>query len=119
MKVNRGDVVLVPIHFTSGSGSKIRPVLVVQSNRNNQRLHDTIVAVITSTTHRAAREATQLFVDPASSDGFSTGLLHPSAITCERLHTVAQESIQRKIGDCPHALMLQIDDCLKAALDIR
>ena len=53
MKVGRGDVVLVRFRFSSGTGAKVRPALVLQSDRNNQRLANTIVAMITSTTERA------------------------------------------------------------------
>lgn len=38
MTLKRGDVVLVEFPFSSGSVSKLRPALVVQTNRNNRRL---------------------------------------------------------------------------------
>lgn len=118
MPVSRGDVVLVPVPFSSGAGSKVRPVLVVQSDVNNQRLQDTIVAVITSTTRRTTLTPTQLLVEVATPEGRQSGLLHDSAVTCERLHTVLQTRIRRKIGSLPPATMLKIDACLKAALGL-
>jgi mRNA interferase MazF len=118
MPVNRGDVVLVPVPFTSGTGSKTRPVLVIQADHNNRRLQDTIVAVITSTTRRAVREATQLLIEVATPEGRQSGLLHDSAVKCERLHTVLQSQIQRTIGSLPSASMRQINDCLKVALEL-
>jgi len=69
MPLNRGDIVLVPIRFTSGTGSKTRPVLVVQSDHNNRRLQDTVVVIITSTTQRAASEPTQLLIDLRTPEG--------------------------------------------------
>ncbi len=53
MNVRRGEIVLVPVQYSSGAGLKIRPVLVLQSDHNNSRLADTIVAVITSNTRRS------------------------------------------------------------------
>jgi mRNA-degrading endonuclease toxin of MazEF toxin-antitoxin module len=47
MPVKRGDIVLVPVPDTSASPVKLRPALIVSSDRNNQRLRDVIVAVIT------------------------------------------------------------------------
>jgi mRNA interferase MazF len=38
MNVQRNDVVLVDFPFTDGSGSKVRPALVVQNDRDNGRL---------------------------------------------------------------------------------
>jgi mRNA interferase MazF len=46
--MNRGDVVLIDYPFSMGGGSKVRPALVVQADRNNLRLRETIVVVITS-----------------------------------------------------------------------
>ena len=118
MSVQRGDVVLVPIRFSSGSGSKLRPVVVVQSDHNNRRLHDTIVAVITSTVNRAAKERTQLLIDIATIDGKQSGLLQMSAVKCEHLHTILQSDVQRKIGTLSTPLLQQVDVCLKASLGI-
>jgi mRNA-degrading endonuclease toxin of MazEF toxin-antitoxin module len=75
MPVKRGDVVLVPVPLTSGQRGKARPALVVQSDSNNQRLQDTIVALITSTTRRSQVEATQLLIEVATPEGRQSGLL--------------------------------------------
>jgi hypothetical protein len=65
MNVQRGDVVLVDYPYAAGSGTKVRPVLVIQNDRDNQRLLNTIVAQITSVTRRAL-EPTQLLIDIAT-----------------------------------------------------
>jgi mRNA interferase MazF len=85
MRVRRGDVVLLPIAFTTGAGMKMRPAVVVQSDHNDVRLNDTIVAIITKTKHRATRESTPLPIDINSPDGQQSGLLHNSAVKCEHL----------------------------------
>jgi len=118
MRVQRGDIVLLPIAFTSGGGAKLRPALVVQSDHNNVRLNDTIVAIITKTTHRATREPTQLLIDINTPDGQQSGLLHTCAVKCEHLDTVSMADISRVIGSLPPATMTQIGGCLKAALAI-
>jgi mRNA-degrading endonuclease toxin of MazEF toxin-antitoxin module len=46
-------VLLVHFPFTSASGVKVRPALVVQNDRNNHRLTNVIVAAVTTTTHRS------------------------------------------------------------------
>jgi mRNA interferase MazF len=116
MKVKRGDIVLVPVPFSSGTGGKVRPALVVQADRNNRRLDDTIVALITSTTHRAGREPTQLLIDITTAEGQQSGLLQTSAVRCEHLATLEQSLIIRVIGSLPPSLMSQVDACLKVAL---
>jgi mRNA interferase MazF len=119
MRVRRGDIVLLPIAFTSGVGAKLRPALVVQSDHNNVRLNDTIVAIITKTTHRATSEPTQFLIDIHTFEGQQSGLLHTSAVKCEHLDTVSTADISRIIGSLPPSTMAQIEGCLKAALAIR
>jgi mRNA interferase MazF len=118
MPVNRGDIVLVTVPDTSGKPGKTRPALVVSSDHNNHRLQDAIVAVITSTTGRANLEATQLLIELATPEGKLSGLLTDSAVKCERLHAILQSLIKRKVGSLSPATMLQINGCLKAALEI-
>jgi mRNA interferase MazF len=118
MTVNRGDVVLLNYPFSSGRGAKVRPAVVVQTDKNNPRLTNTIVAMITRTTQRAQLEPTQYFLDPATPEGNAAGVLHPSAITCENLLTVEQQLIFRKIGSLPAAMMQHVNSCLKAALQL-
>ena len=116
MKLSRGDVVLVSFPFSSGLAAKRRPAVVVQADFNNVQLANTIVVMITTTTRRTHRAQTQLLVDPSSEDGRSSGLLHPSAITCENLLTIAQDRVARKIGQLSPALVVTLNSCLRAAL---
>jgi len=118
MTVKRGDVVPVPVPFTSGVGGKVRPALVVQSDHNNNRLVDTIVAVVTKTAHRATREPTQLLVDITTPEGRQSGLIQTSAVKCEHVATLDQALIIRVIGSLPASAMAQIDTCLKTALGL-
>jgi mRNA interferase MazF len=117
--VSRGDVVLIPIAFVSGKGTKVRPAVVVQNDDLNARLNSTIVAIITSTNVRAHAEPTQLFVDVSTHDGGGTGLLHGSTVKCEHLDTVDQRDVVRVIGRFSASLIQQLDVCLKAAIDVQ
>jgi len=97
----------------------VRPAVVVQSDHNNRRLANTIVAMITRSTERAKREPTQFLLDPTTSEGQASGVLHPSAVKCENLLTVEQQLIIRTIGHLPATTMQNIDGCLKASLHLR
>ncbi len=68
MNIQRGDVVLVDYPYAAGGGAKVRPVLVIQNDRDNQRLLNTIVAQITSVTRRAL-EPTQVLIEIATPAG--------------------------------------------------
>jgi mRNA interferase MazF len=119
MKVRRGDVVLLEHPYSVGVGSKVRPVLVVQCDRDNSRLVNTIVAMITRTIHRAERVDTQYLIDVATPRGQTSGLKAISAVNCSNLFTIHERLIRKKIGVLPLDAMREVDDCLKAALDIR
>jgi mRNA interferase MazF len=103
---------------TSGRPGKTRPTLVVSADRNNQRMQDVIVAVITSTTKNARLEATQFLIDLATPEGKQSGLLNDSAVKCDRLHAILQILVSRTVGSLSPATMLRINDCLKAALEL-
>jgi mRNA interferase MazF len=115
--MNRGDVILAYVPNVGAPGGKVRPGLIVQSDRNNKRLGETIIAAITSNTSRV-QEPTQFLIEAATPDGVASGLLHDSAVRCERLHSIPQADVRRVVGRLSNALMRQIDDCLKAALGI-
>lgn len=115
--MKRGDVVILDHPFGDASGSKVRPALVVQADRDNARLTNTIVALITKNISRA-REPTHLLIDIATDDGKASGLHRTSAVVCNSLFTTPQARILRVIGRLSDTLMDQVDACLKAALDL-
>jgi mRNA interferase MazF len=117
MLVTRGDVILAYVPNIGSPGDKVRPALIVQSDHNNARLNETILAAITSNTSWV-HEDTQLLIEVTTPDGAASGLLHDSAVRCERLHAIAQTEVRRVIGHLSDALMRQIDDCLKTALGV-
>jgi mRNA interferase MazF len=115
--MKRGDVVILDRPFSDGSASKVRPALVVQNDRDNGRLTNTIVALMTRNVSRIA-EPSQLVVDISTPEGQISGLNQTSAVICTNLYTVSQIKIRRAIGSLPPALMTKVDDCLRVALDV-
>jgi mRNA interferase MazF len=117
MNVRRGDIVLVWYPFTSGRGASRRPALIVQNDRDNRRLDNTVIAQITTNVRRA-HEPTQLPIERSTPEGQQAGVLHDSVVSCNNLATVHEDRIDRVIGHLPDALMLRIDECLKIALGL-
>ena len=118
MKVQRGDIVLMDFPFSNHTGSKVRPALVVQADVWNQRLDDTILALITSSPQRRTGASTQYFIDISTFEGQQTKLRFDSIVQCENLVTYDHRLILRILGRLPNSAMQQIDACLKAALGI-
>lgn len=116
--MKRGDVVLVDFPYSDQTGSKLRPALVVQADALNQKLDDTILALITSSKRRMVGSATQLVIDVSTIEGKRTGLRMDSVVQCENLVTREQRLLQKKLGDFAPNLMIAIDNCLRAALSL-
>ena len=117
--MKRGDIVIVEVFFSDRTGSKVRPALVVQSDFLNERLSDTIVAIITSSPRRFSGSGTQLRIDPGAEAGKSSGLRAVSVVQCENLVTIDSSLIHAKIGQLSDAAILEIERCLKVTLGIR
>ena len=115
--MKRGDIVIVPFPFQDRLGEKIRPALVVQSNVENHRLVNTILAMITGNLDDAGQSTTVL-VDPKTPDGTGSGLSGPSLVKCHNLATIRQKRVLHVIGQFPASLMSRIDLALKATLDL-
>jgi mRNA interferase MazF len=115
--MKRGDVVILDFPFSSGIQSKVRPALVVQSDRDNRQLNKTIVAMITGNLKRAG-EPTHVLIDAATADGAASGLRGSSLVSCINLFTVEQSSVIRNIGTLSSSVMQQVDAALKSALGI-
>jgi mRNA interferase MazF len=66
--MKRGDIVIVPFPFQDKPGEKIRPAVVVQSDIENMRLANTVLAMITGNLNGSG-QPTNLLIDPATPDG--------------------------------------------------
>src|SRR5690349_12543627 len=93
----RGDIVMVDFPFTEGRQSKVRPAVVVQNDRDNQKIHKTVIAMVTGNLRRRG-DPSHLYVDPNDAEGSSWGLSFPSLVSCNNLYTVSQANIQQIIG---------------------
>ena len=115
--MNRGDVVIIPFPFQDRPGEKIRPAVVVQGDAENRRLANTIVAMVTGNFTDAGRPTT-VQIDPATPQGASSGLKGPSLVKCYNLATLRQKRVLQVIGHLSPVLMRQVNDALRAALDL-
>lgn len=80
--IQRGDVVVVDFAPTQPNAG-VRPALIVQNDRDNNRTTNTIVAQITSNISRA-HEPTQFLIDQNHPDWLQSGLHRPSVATSLR-----------------------------------
>jgi mRNA interferase MazF len=79
----RGDVILVPFPNSDLRTSKMRPALVVQSNKIETELNQLVVAMISSNMSRAGRGPRVIIESDES-----TGLLLESVAMTDNLATI-------------------------------
>lgn len=115
--MKRGDILIVDFSVYS-PGEKVRPALAVQNDRDNARMKNTIVALITGNVRRAG-EPTQLLIDRSQADFSDSGLHKESVVNCSNLITIRQQDVLHVIGRVSQETMRAIDVCLKAALDLQ
>src|SRR5437763_251026 len=114
LALRRGMVVIVDF----GPQAKTRPGLVVQNDRDNARLTNTIVVQITSNITRA-NENTQHLIDPTHPDWQGSALHRASVVNCSNIAYIRQKHVVHVIGVLSPRTMTYIDECLKVALGIR
>jgi mRNA-degrading endonuclease toxin of MazEF toxin-antitoxin module len=112
--MNRGDVVEVDWYYTDGTGFKRRPAVVIQADLLNGVIDDTILVQITSTRHGIPK--TEVLLDPAVET--ASGLAKVCVASCLNVTTYEQARIHRTIGYLSDAAMRQIENCLKAVMEL-
>lgn len=112
--MKRGDVVEGDWYFTDMTGFKRRPAVVVQGDALNGLIDDTILVQVTSTRHGIPN--TEVVLDPAVET--SSGLRKVCVASCLNVITFEQARVVRTIGYLSDVAIRQIEDCLKAVMEL-
>ncbi len=107
----RGNVVLVEFAFSDESGAKLRPALVVSSERYHRTRQEVIVAAITGNVGR------RLFGDRLIEQWPGAGLRRPSVAT-GILRTVTVPMIRHRIGTLQRDDLAAVDQALRGSLGL-
>ncbi len=112
--MNRGDVVEVDWPFSDLTGIKRRPAVVIQADYLNGLIDDTILVKITGS--RFGIPGTEVAIDPAVEA--ASGLSKVCYASCKDMLTRDQALIARTIGVLSDSIMRQVEDCLRAVMDL-
>jgi mRNA interferase MazF len=113
--MKRGKVVLAPFQFTDLSGRKVRPAVVV--SRSDRSGSDVLLAFITSYRGQPLTRA-DLAIESTYPDFALTGLKFSSVLRLDKLVTVDTAIVLGELGELSTALLRQVDDRLRYALDL-
>lgn len=100
-----GWTCLVEYPFTDGTGAKVRPVLVVSTERFNAG-EDVIVVPISSKPDR--NDPHSVYIDSSSSLFGATGLKQSSAVKWTKPFTICKRLLIRRLGELGHPLMPEV-----------
>jgi len=114
--MKRGSLVIVDFRSVNPNAG-VRPALVVQNDRDNGRMRNTIVVQVTANIQRVS-ERTQLLIDANHSDWQRSGLHRASVINCSNIYTVDQRDIAKQIGSLSEETMQAVGTCLRAAIEV-
>lgn len=103
MKLEPGDLVLVPFPFTDLTSAKTRPALVLSRPDYNHASRDVIVCGVTSNLSNAAHS-----VLIQSRDLARGRLPAPSRIKVDKVATLQQTLVRRRVGRLKSAPLDQV-----------
>ncbi|HWG91838.1 MAG TPA: type II toxin-antitoxin system PemK/MazF family toxin [Candidatus Thermoplasmatota archaeon] len=98
-----GDIVLVPFPFTDLSAAKSRPALVMTRGDYNKTSEDLILCGITSNLANSSHS-----VLLAQADLESGTLPKPSRVKADKVVTLKQEIVKKRVGRLKATAMAQV-----------
>ena len=112
--MKRGTIILTPFPFTDLSNSKVRPALVVSSEKRND--NDVIIAFITSVTDVDNSLETNILLNSNESFFKETGLKVSSIIRTDKLATIDKNIILGELGYLNSQLLSTVNEKLRIVL---
>ena len=117
MNIERGDVINARFPHAAGTRGKKRPVVIVQANDYNKRLHHAVVAQLT--TNLADQNDPACFlIEAATPEGRAAGITQDSLFSGYLLALMSEDRLQDGIGKLSDESVQKMGECLKAALGI-
>ena len=114
--MKRGTIILTPFPFTDLTKNKVRPALVVSSNKRND--NDVIIAFISSVLDSIKLKETDILLDSKETSFNETGPKSTSIIRTDNLATIDKKIILGELGNINSDLIRKVDTYLKLVLDL-
>lgn len=114
--MKRGTIILTPFPFTDLSKNKVRPALVVSSDKRKDS--DVIIAFISSVLDSIKYSVTDILLESKEMYFKDTGLKATSIIRTDKLATIDKKIIPGELGNIDKELISKVDDNLRLVLDL-
>lgn len=113
--MNRGEIALAHFPFGDVTAMKLRPVLLLTGSIGNGT--EILVAYISSVLPSTPL-ATDIVIDPLQNEFKSTRLKVKSVLRLHKLATIHVASLQRNLGRISLTAQKDVDDILRAMLNL-
>ena len=111
----RGDLVVVEVRFTDGSGTKRRPALVVSGGDFNGKLPDVLVCPVSSQPRYLKHPGP---ADVPIQEWKTVGLKFPSTVRVGKTLSVDKNIIVKRIGKLPKTNCEAVENTLRLMLGL-
>ena len=110
-KYRSGDIILLEVVFSEGTGSKQRPALIISSDEYHRNRQEIIISAITSNVDRV------LVGDTKLDHWKEAGLLFPSLVT-GIIQTMKASLVIRKLGALTGQDLQKVQGNLKKTINL-
>ena len=111
----KGIIVLIPFPFTDLSSSKVRPALIISSNKISG---DDIIVAFISSKKITKLQKTDVFITRNTQDFDKTGLKVDSIIKINKIATLDKKIILGELGEVNKKLQIEINKKIKILFDL-
>ena len=105
--MKRGDVVLITFPFSDLQGIKVRPALIISSNKYNKKSQDALFMLISSNIKNP--RPIDIVIKYNHPDFKMTGLKKDSLVKCDKIVSLLKETAKRHLGHISEELQKSID----------
>ena len=109
----RGDVILIAFPFTDLTTTKMRPGVIVSSDRFNKKYEDIVVAAITS---QVPKSLSNDDFSLSHTDQADAGLPKASIVKLGKIVTLDQRFVRKKLGRIPEETLFRLTSALHELL---
>jgi mRNA-degrading endonuclease toxin of MazEF toxin-antitoxin module len=108
-KYNRGNIIIVEVKFSDGSGCKLRPALIISDSLYNKSRDEVIVSGITSNVERS-------YIGDTEITGWQKAGLKVPSLATAIIQTVKKKLIRKQLGAIDKKEFAEIEKNIAEAL---
>ena len=111
----KATIILIPFPFTNLSANKVRPALIISSNKIRG---DDIVVIFISSKNFKKPQATDIVIKNSSKFFNRTGLKGESVIKINKIATLDKKLVIGELGEISEEIQKDVDNKIKMLFDL-